>query len=62
MARAKVNGGLNIFLKQESAHVQFAVGFKVQGKTGHVVVEAEDGMAASGTNTKCGCAPLMSVD
>jgi hypothetical protein len=27
--------------------VQFAVGFKVQGKTGHVVVEAEDGLIAA---------------
>ena len=27
--------------------MQFAVGFKVQGKTGHVVVEAEDGLIAA---------------
>jgi len=27
--------------------VQFAVGFKVQGKTSHVVVEAEDGLIAA---------------
>ena len=27
--------------------MQFAVGFKVQGKTSHVVVEAEDGLIAA---------------
>jgi len=27
--------------------VQFAVGFKVDGKTGHVVVEAEDALIAA---------------
>jgi hypothetical protein len=27
--------------------VQFAVGFKIEGKTGHVVVEAEDGLIAA---------------
>ena len=27
--------------------MQFAVGFKIEGKTGHVVVEAEDGLIAA---------------
>jgi hypothetical protein len=27
--------------------VQFAVGFKLQGKTGHVVVDAEDALIAA---------------
>jgi hypothetical protein len=27
--------------------VQFAVGFKIQGKTGHVVVDAEDALIAA---------------
>ena len=27
--------------------MQFAVGFKIQGKTGHVVVEAEDALIAA---------------
>jgi hypothetical protein len=27
--------------------VQFAVGFKIQGKTGHVVVDAEDALLAA---------------
>jgi hypothetical protein len=31
----------------ESAQVQFAVGFKTQGKTGHVVVDAEDALIAA---------------
>jgi hypothetical protein len=30
-----------------SAQVQFAVGFKFQGKTGHVVVDAEDALIAA---------------
>ena len=29
------------------AQVQFAVGFKLQGKTGHVVVDAEDALIAA---------------
>jgi len=29
------------------ARVQFAVGFKFQGKTGHVVVDAEDALIAA---------------
>ena len=32
---------------RESAQVQFAVGFKFQGKTGHVVVDAEDALIAA---------------
>ena len=27
--------------------MQFAVGFKIQGKTGHVVVDAEDALIAA---------------
>jgi hypothetical protein len=27
--------------------VQFAVGFKIEGKTGHVVVDAEDALVAA---------------
>ena len=27
--------------------MQFAVGFKVQGKTGHVIVDAEDALVAA---------------
>jgi hypothetical protein len=27
--------------------LQFAVGFKAQGKTGHVIVDAEDALAAA---------------
>ncbi len=27
--------------------LQFAVGFKLQGKTGHVIVEAEDALVAA---------------
>jgi hypothetical protein len=36
-------------LKSESgrAQVQFAVGFKFEGKTGHVVVDAEDALIAA---------------
>jgi hypothetical protein len=34
-------------LRVESAQVQFAVGFKTQGKTGHVVVDAEDALIAA---------------
>ena len=30
-----------------STQVQFAVGFKIQGKTGHVVVDAEDALIAA---------------
>jgi hypothetical protein len=33
--------------KQECSPVQFAVGFKFQGKTGHVVVDAEDALIAA---------------
>jgi hypothetical protein len=33
--------------KCESAQVQFAVGFKIQGKTGPVVVDAEDALIAA---------------
>jgi hypothetical protein len=38
-----------IFLNTESGRhkVQFAVGFKIQGKTGHVVVDAEDALIAA---------------
>jgi hypothetical protein len=32
--------------KWESTQVQFAVGYKIQGKTGHVVVDAEDALIA----------------
>jgi hypothetical protein len=35
------------FLVKESTQVQFAVGFKIQGKTGHVVVDAEDALIAA---------------
>ena len=35
------------FLVKESTQVQFGVGFKIQGKTGHVVVDAEDGLIAA---------------
>ena len=35
------------FRKRENAQVQFAVGFKIQGKTGHVVVDAEDALIAA---------------
>jgi hypothetical protein len=31
----------------ESAQLQFAVGFKLQGKTEHVVVDAEDALIAA---------------
>jgi hypothetical protein len=34
-------------LERESTRVQFAVGFKIQGKTGHVVVDAEDAPIAA---------------
>ena len=33
--------------KWESTRVQFAVGYKIQGKTGHVVVDAEDALIAA---------------
>src|SRR5262249_17063644 len=36
-----------IFLKMGEARVQFAVGYKIQGKTGHVVVDAEDALIAA---------------
>jgi hypothetical protein len=32
---------------RESTQVQFAVGFKLQGKTGHVVVDVEDALIAA---------------
>jgi len=35
------------FTKSWRARVQFAVGFKFQGKTGHVVVDAEDALIAA---------------
>ena len=35
------------WLERESTQVQFAVGFKIQGKTGHVVVDAEDALIAA---------------
>jgi hypothetical protein len=35
------------WLEWESTQVQFAVGFKIQGKTGHVVVDAEDALIAA---------------
>jgi hypothetical protein len=28
-------------------HVEFAVGFKLEGKSGHVTVDAEDGLIAA---------------
>jgi hypothetical protein len=34
-------------LKVESTQVHFAVGFKIQGKTGHVVVDPEDALIAA---------------
>ncbi len=42
-------GKLCYLLNVESgrAQVQFAVGFKLQGKTGHVVVDAEDALIAA---------------
>ncbi len=36
-----------LLLKAEITQVQFAVGFKLQGKTGHVVVDAEDALIAA---------------
>jgi hypothetical protein len=36
-----------ILLKLGELAVQFAVGFKIQGKTGHVVVDAEDALIAA---------------
>ena len=36
-----------LLLKAEITPVQFAVGFKFQGKTGHVVVDAEDALIAA---------------
>jgi len=38
-----------MFLNIETgrAQVQFAVGFKLEGKTGHVVVDAEDALVAA---------------
>ena len=36
-----------ILWKRESTQMQFAVGFKIQGKTGHVVVDAEDALIAA---------------
>jgi hypothetical protein len=35
------------WLERESTQVQFAVGFKIHGKTGHVVVDAEDALIAA---------------
>jgi hypothetical protein len=32
---------------QGGEQVQFAVGFKLQGKTGHVIVDAEDALVAA---------------
>jgi hypothetical protein len=34
-------------LNRESTQVQFAIGFKIQGKTEHVVVDAEDALIAA---------------
>jgi hypothetical protein len=34
-------------IKNGRAQVQFAVGFKFEGKTGHVVVDAEDALIAA---------------
>jgi hypothetical protein len=34
-------------IESGSAQVQFAVGYKLQGKTGHVVVDAEDALIAA---------------
>src|SRR5262249_13922318 len=36
-----------LLLERETTQVQFAVGFKIQGKTGHVVVDAEDALIAA---------------
>jgi hypothetical protein len=36
-----------ILLKVESTQMQLAVGFKIQGKTRHVVVDAEDALIAA---------------
>jgi hypothetical protein len=36
-----------ILLKVGEHAVQFAFGFKIQGKTGHVVVDAEDALIAA---------------
>jgi len=36
-----------LLLKAGGTQVQFAVGFKIQGKTGHVVVDAEDALIAA---------------
>ena len=36
-----------LFTEIGRAQVQFAVGFKFQGKTGHVVVDAEDALIAA---------------
>jgi hypothetical protein len=38
---------LPIECRKWRVQVQFAVGFKIQGKTGHVVVDAEDALIAA---------------
>jgi hypothetical protein len=35
------------FAESGSSQVQFVVGFKIEGKTGHVVVDAEDALIAA---------------
>jgi hypothetical protein len=35
------------WLRLGETQEQFAVGFKIQGKTGHVVVDAEDALIAA---------------
>jgi hypothetical protein len=39
-------------LVDQGKHFQSAVGFKIQGKTGHVVVDAEDALIAA-RKVKC---------
>ena len=34
-------------IRQGGVQLQFAVGFKLQGKTGHVIVDAEDALVAA---------------
>ena len=43
----QLNCAIFLLLKAGEHQVQFAVGFKIQGKTGHVVVDAEDALIAA---------------
>lgn len=49
MSLAHILNGIVLSFDVESgrAQLQFAVGFKIRGKTGHVVVDAEDALIAA---------------